>query len=89
MKKIFIILFIFLFSSCKMQADEKSDQEIFYGDKLIEIKEIPDEKKINSSFIYNYDDACKDFEEYMNLDDCIDCRWKIWNKLGIKIIRGE
>lgn len=83
MKKIFIILFIFLFSSCKMQTDEKSDQEIFYGDKLIEIREIPKAKKINSSFIYNYQD------DHKNLDDCIDCRWKIWNKLGIKIIRGE
>ena len=70
MKKIFIILFIFLFSSCKMQTDEKSDQEIFYGDKLIETREIPKAKKINSSFIYNYQD------DHKNLDDCEDCRWK-------------
>lgn len=51
-----------------MQADKKSDQEIFYGDKLIEIREIPKAKKINSSFIYNYED------EHKNLDDCSDCR---------------
>ena len=51
-----------------MQTDEKSDQEIFYGDKLIETREIPKAKKINSSFIYNYQD------DHKNLDDCIDCR---------------
>ncbi len=79
MKKIFIMLFVLLLSSCSMQADKKSDQEIFYGDKLIEIREIPKAKKINSSFIYNYED------EHKNLDDCSDCRWKIWNKLGIKL----
>lgn len=51
-----------------MQADKKSDQEIFYGDKLIEYREIPKAKKINSSFIYNYED------EHKNLVDCSDCR---------------
>ena len=39
-----------------MYPTRRSDEQIFYGDSLIETRETPKAKKINSSFIYSYED---------------------------------
>lgn len=49
-----------------MFPDKRSDQEIFYGESLIETREIPRAKKINTSFIYNYEDDYRD-------EECLEC----------------
>ena len=54
-----------------MFPDRMSDQQIFYGDKLFETREIPRLKKVNSSFIYNYEDdhIYDDCKEYQRQDN--------------------
>lgn len=65
MKKVFIFALLAIFlSSCTMFPNKKSDEQLFYGDSLAHTKETPMKKKVNSSFIYNYEDDHKD-------DDCI------------------
>ena len=68
MKKILILTLLSIsLSSCMMFPDKRSGQEIFYGEKLIETREIPKAKKANTSFIYNYEDDYKD-------EECIECQ---------------
>lgn len=64
MKKILLIGLIGLsLSSCTMFPDKYSDQEIFYGDKLFETRELPKLNRINSSFTYNPEDDYEECEE--------------------------
>lgn len=66
MKKIFIIAVMALgLSSCTMQEDNYSNQQIFYGDKLIKARGLRDSEKEENGFIYNHD---KDY------DECKDCQ---------------
>lgn len=66
MKKLLLVALLSIsLSSCMMFPDRRSDQEIFYGEKLIETREIPKAKKVNTSFIYSYEDEHKD-------EDCIE-----------------
>ena len=68
MKKILVLALITMsLSSCTMYPTRRSDEQIFYGDTLIETRETPKEKKINSSFTYSYEDDYKD-------DECIECQ---------------
>lgn len=68
MKKLLIVATMVIFlSSCTMYPNRRSDDEIFFGDRLIETREIPRAKKVNSSFIYNYEDDHKD-------DECLECQ---------------
>ena len=60
MKKILLaVAMVLSLSSCAMAPDEYTGQELIYGDKLIESREIPEFKRINSSFTYkdSYDDS--------------------------------
>lgn len=54
-------------SSCTMYPTRRSDEQIFYGDTLIETRETPKAKKINSSFTYSLEDDYKD-------DECLECQ---------------
>lgn len=66
MKKILLIALMGLsLSSCMMFPDKYSDQEIIYGDSLVETREIPKYKRINSSFTYNPED---------DEEECEDCQ---------------
>ena len=57
MKKLLTLaLLTICLSSCTMYPTRRSDEQIFYGDSLIETRETPKAKKINSSFIYSYED---------------------------------
>lgn len=68
MKKILTLALITIcLSSCTMYPTRRSDEQIFYGDSLIESRETPKAKKINSSFIYSYEDDYK-------YEDCIECQ---------------
>lgn len=68
MKKLLTLALLTIFlSSCTMYPTRRSDEQIFYGDTLIETKETPKAKKINSSFTYSYEDDYKD-------DECIECQ---------------
>ena len=50
-----------------MYPTRRSDEQIFYGDTLIETRETPKAKKINSSFIYSYEDEHES-------DECLECQ---------------
>ena len=64
MKKLLTLaLFTICLSSCTMYPTRRSDEQVFYGDTLIETRETPKAKKINSSFTYSYED-----------DECIECQ---------------
>lgn len=65
-KYVLIGLIGMILSGCTMYPDKYSDQEIFYGDKLIETREIPRAKKVNSSFIYDRDLDEKECEDCPN-----------------------
>ena len=66
-KKYILIGFIgMILSGCTMYPDKYSDEKIFYGNKLIETREIPRAKKVNSSFIYDRDLDNKDCEDCPN-----------------------
>lgn len=68
MKKILTLALITIcLSSCTMYPTRRSDEQIFYGDSLIETREIPKAKKINSSFIYSYEDEHESYE-------CLECQ---------------
>lgn len=68
MKKLLTLaLLTICLSSCTMYPTRRSDEQIFYGDTLIETRETPKAKKINSSFTYSYEDEYKD-------DECIECQ---------------
>lgn len=68
MKKILTLALITIcLSSCTMYPTRRSDEQIFYGDALVETRETPKAKKINSSFIYNLEDDYKD-------DECLECQ---------------
>ena len=68
MKKILVLAVITIsLSSCTMYPTRRSDEQIFYGDTLIETRETPKAKKINSSFTYSYEDDYK-------YEDCIECQ---------------
>lgn len=54
-------------SSCTMYPTRRSDEQIFYGDTLIETRETPKAKKKNSSFTYSLEDDYKD-------DECLECQ---------------
>ncbi len=68
MKKILVLALITIsLSSCNMYPTRRSDEQIFYGDTLIETRQTPKAKKINSSFTYSYEDEYKD-------DEFIECQ---------------
>lgn len=68
MKKILTLALITIcLSSCTMYPTRRSDEQIFYGDSLIETRETPRAKKINSSFIYSYEDEHESYE-------CLECQ---------------
>lgn len=50
-----------------MYPTRRSDEQIFYGDTLVETRETPKAKKINSSFTYSLEDDYKD-------DECLECQ---------------
>ncbi|WP_416334924.1 hypothetical protein ACKRLN_00430 [Anaerococcus sp. DFU013_CI05] len=64
MKKILLIGLVGLsLSSCTMFSDKYSDQEIIYGENLIETREIPTLKRVNSSFTYIPEEDDEECEE--------------------------
>lgn len=64
MKKILLIGLVGLsLSSCTMFPDKYSGQEIIYGENLIETREIPTLKRINSSFTYIPEEDDEECEE--------------------------
>lgn len=66
MKKVILIAVMVLgLSSCTMQEDNNSGQQMFYGDKLIKARGLRDTEKEENGFIYNHD---KDY------DECEDCQ---------------
>ncbi|WP_073998253.1 hypothetical protein [Anaerococcus urinomassiliensis] len=68
MKKLLTLaLLTICLSSCTMYPTRRSDEQIFYGDTLIETRQTPKAKKINSSFTYSYEDEYKD-------DEFIECQ---------------
>ena len=68
MKKILVLTLITIsLSSCTMYPTRRSDEQIFYGDTFIETRETPKAKKINSSFIYSYEDEHESYE-------CLECQ---------------
>ncbi|WP_282929393.1 hypothetical protein [Anaerococcus sp. Marseille-Q7828] len=68
MKKILTLALITIcLSSCTMYPTRRSDEQIFYGDTLIETRETPKAKKINSSFTYSLEEDYRD-------DECLECQ---------------
>lgn len=63
MKKIiFIVVMALSLSSCSIHEADKTAQKLFYGDTLFKGRGLRDRDKIDSGFIYNYDDDKKDEE---------------------------
>mgnify|MGYP000115115591 CR=1 FL=1 len=63
MKKLIFIVVIFLgLSSCSIHESDQTDQKLFYGDTLVKGRGLRDREKIDSGFIYNYeeDEECED-----------------------------
>lgn len=68
MRKLLTLAFVTIcLSSCTMYPTRRSDEQIFYGDTLVETRETPKAKKINSSFTYSLEDDYKD-------DECLECQ---------------
>lgn len=63
MKKILsLAILVAGLTSCHMEADEYSDQQIFYGEPLVKIEKNIENKAPNNGFIYDPEKS-----------DCYDC----------------
>ena len=54
-------------SSCTMQEDNYSDQQMIYGDKLIKARGLKDKEKEENGFIYEHDKNYEDCQDLQNL----------------------
>lgn len=61
-KLIFIVVMVLGLSSCSIHESDQTDQKLFYGDTLVKGRGLRDREKIDSGFIYNYeeDEECED-----------------------------